>query len=242
MLPNPPPSSLSPAPSINVPGLTCTGTIYDTTCGSHVNYECHSKWSKNDFERFFELRSWIIFSLIFYFFQITSTGDPYQRILGLLNKLLPGSARALQPSSKVTQICALLVYLGILWLVRISTPIVLNEDWRMIRAAFVKWRPSLMPLRSGLLVSYPVWAVIFIFCVAFVASTIAGGILITATQILCIKKTALLITGRRQLDEGQQSPDFLRGNDSTGGEEDRLEKKQDVTESMKTPVPLSEKN
>ncbi|KAF2967532.1 hypothetical protein GQX73_g6029 [Xylaria multiplex] len=242
MLPHPPPLALSAAPSINIPGLTCTGTIYDTGCGSHVKYECDSKWSKYDFERLLDLRSWIIFGLIAYSFQLVSTGDPYQRILGLLAIISPGSARALQPRSKLTRTCALLVYLGILRLVWIWTPVMLSEDWQMMRAAFVEWRPSLTPLRSGLVVLYPMWMVMCIYRVVYAIATIASVVLVTTTQIRCIKTTAPLITGRRQLDESHQHSDSSRGNDLTRDIKDGLEKKQGTTESTKMPAPLSEKN
>ncbi|KAI0411841.1 hypothetical protein F5X98DRAFT_383227 [Xylaria grammica] len=244
MLPDQPPSTPIPAHPINVPGLTCTGT----TSGTNVNYVCHRSSSgfpsvtQHEFGHLLKPQFWILAVLIFYSVRVTYSEGAHQIILRLLTKLSPGSNRESLARARVTQIGALLASLGILWLVWIEAPMVLDTDRQMMRKVFVTWQPKLTPLRLRLLVLYPVWAIISIFCTVMVASTIIGGIMITKTQTQCVIEMALLVLGRRQLDGDSRSPDPSRESGPSEHRNGSREEKQNEGEDTKTLAPTSEKS
>ncbi|KAI1741252.1 hypothetical protein F4680DRAFT_72371 [Xylaria scruposa] len=115
-----PPSTPVPAPALNVPGWSCTGT----KCGDSVNYECHpisvecGILARYKLEHLLKPQFWILAVVILY---IMRSEDAYQLLRRILAKLHFGPNGRPQPRSRYTQITKLLVYLGILWLVWLST-------------------------------------------------------------------------------------------------------------------------
>ncbi|KAI1746753.1 hypothetical protein F4782DRAFT_523572 [Xylaria castorea] len=221
-----------PAPSLNIPGLSCTGTM----CGSNVNYQCHripiecAAVGGYEFEHLLKPQFWILLCLLFFITRNTSSEDAYHAFLELIAKLRLGRP---QPRSRATQVVALLVYLGILWLVWFEEYMVLSTEWHIARKVFVVWRPSLTPLRFRLLALYPAWAVVSVFCIAVVAATITVGVSITEVQLGCVKQMASLVMGRKELDSR------VLGEYEAGGDE---ENKANETEAAKVPGPSDEKN
>ncbi|KAI0401122.1 hypothetical protein F4802DRAFT_582010 [Xylaria palmicola] len=202
-----------PAPPFNVPGGTCHGTI----CGSHVSYTCTisppdcAGLTSYEFEHLLKPHFWILAAVIIYIAYETSSNDPYQLALGALAKLSGGSgSRWSHPRSRAAQVGALVAYLGILWLGVVEASMVLSTDWRMMRKVLVVWRPRLMPLRSRLLVLYPVWGGISCLCIAVVAVTVMVGVFITKEQLCCVVEMVRVITGRRELSADYQPRDLER--------------------------------
>ncbi|KAJ3580132.1 hypothetical protein NPX13_g438 [Xylaria arbuscula] len=203
-----PTPTLVPAPPLDVCGLAYTGTV----SSSSVSYDCHyiaaadcSAITKYDFEHLRKPHFWALAALIMYVVFNAGAEGPYRFALRLLNKLRPGSERELRPHSRRTQIAALLMYLGILWLVWIEACMVLTTDWRMLHKVFVVWLPQPTPLRRQLLMLYPAWAFIAILCVAVVALTILVGTFITITQVKCVTEMVMVILGMIQFEAEQQS-------------------------------------
>ncbi|KAJ8127796.1 hypothetical protein O1611_g5842 [Lasiodiplodia mahajangana] len=222
-----PPSTPVPAPPVNIVGWTCTGTV----CGSEVKYTCHKSCSDSpfltryEFEHLLKPNFWLLAVLILYIVSKTDSEDPYQFVLKILAKLRPGSTGWPQPRSRVTQIVVLLAYLGILWLVWIEASMVLSTDWRMARKVFVVWRPSLTPWRLRLFMLYPVWVMISALCITVIALTLLAGAVIVKVQLGCIADVALLVTGRRTLDENWRIRGLPGGNNNSGHEDCNLDDK-----------------
>ncbi|KAI1127263.1 hypothetical protein F5Y10DRAFT_293055 [Nemania abortiva] len=233
MTPDHPPSTPIPAPPLNIVGWTCTGTA----CGSEVKYVCQKVCSdyagltKYEFEHLIKPQFWILAVLILYIVSETYSEDSYQLILRLLAKLRPGSANWPQPRSRLTQIAALLVYLGILWLVWIEASMVLSTDWRMARKVFVVWQPRLTPWRLRLFILYPIWVIASALCITVIAATLLAGAIITKIQISCVTEMALLVMGRKALNDNQLSHGLPRENGNSGY---NFDKKLDEANAMKT--------
>ncbi|KAI0111098.1 hypothetical protein GGR51DRAFT_569179 [Nemania sp. FL0031] len=236
---HPPPLIPVPAPPLNIAGWTCTGI----TCGSQVKYTCQKSCSdtlfltRYEFEHLLKPHFWILAIIILYIVDGASAEDSYQFILKKVAKLRPRSTGWPQPRSRVTQIGALLAYLGILWLVWIEASMVLSTDWRMARKVFVVWRPSLTPLRLRLLMLYPVWVMISAFCMAVIAFTLLAGVIIAKVHLTCIADVAFLVIGRRTLDETQRIRELPREKDTSGHENNNLDKSLDEEGDMKMPGP-----
>lgn len=180
-----------PAPPINACGLTCTGTV----SGSSAHYDCYyiagadcSAITKYDLEHLRKPHFWALAVLVIYVAFNAEAEGPYRFALRLLNKLRLGSNAELEPRSRRTQVVALLMYLGMLWLIWVEVTMVIVTGWRMLRKIFVIWLPGLKPLRLYLLVLCPSWAAIAILCVELVVLTILAGISITITQVQCVIK------------------------------------------------------
>ncbi|RYC58965.1 hypothetical protein CHU98_g7250 [Xylaria longipes] len=240
MTSNQPPLTPLPAPPINIPGLSCTGTM----CGSHVNYECQTtpvecaRLTSHEFEHLLKPHFWISAVLILYVVVVVSKASSegaYQLFLGALTKFRLGRPR---PRSRVTQIAALLVYLVILWLVWLEEYMVLDTEWRVARKVLAVWFPRPTPLRLRLLVLYPVWAVISALWVVVVGLTVAAGVYVTKVQLGCVKEMASLVMGSRELDSRVLSGEIHVGGDRDGEEE----KKVYETEATKSSAPLDEKS
>ncbi|KAI0546400.1 hypothetical protein F4679DRAFT_412501 [Xylaria curta] len=220
-----PPSTPVPAPALNVPGLSCTGTI----CGDSVNYECRTvpvecgTLTKYKLEHLLKPQFWILSLVILY---VMRSEDAYQLFLRVLAKLHLGPNE--RPRSRYMQITKLLVYLGILWLVWLEEYMLLSTEWRVAREIFVVWRPSLAPLWFRLLALYPVWVVICVICVVVVVLTVAT---ITKFQLDIVKEMAFVVMGPKELDSCEA------GEYGVGGKEQGGEKKENDTEATKVLVP-----
>ncbi|KAI0478291.1 hypothetical protein F4859DRAFT_52495 [Xylaria cf. heliscus] len=203
-----PPSTPTPAPPLNVPGLTCTGTMFDT----EVNYTCQrtpancGALSSYETEHLLKPYFWVLALLILYYFSATNRDDPHQ----LLAKLRLGRP---QPRSRATQFVALLVHMAILSLAWFEEYMVMSTWWRAAPRVLSVWRPSLTPVRLSLVVLYPLWAVVTGLCMAVVSLALTAGTRITQVQMGCVKEMALLVMGRKELDSR-----VLVGEDQDGGD------------------------
>jgi hypothetical protein len=128
----------------------------------------------------------------------------------------------------VKQVGALVVYVGILWLVWIEGVMVISTDWRMMTKVWAVWRPSHTPWGLWLCVQYVVLVIMSTLCAAVVALTILWGVVIVAVQLQCVVEIALFIKRRKGLNGGQPSCDPERGTDSKEHENRMLEKKRPV--------------
>ncbi|KAK5629222.1 hypothetical protein RRF57_004937 [Xylaria bambusicola] len=237
-----------PAPPFNTCGLTCTGTV---TGGNNYNYNCYytapadcSAITKYDLEHLRKPHFWALATIIIYVAFNADTEGPYQFALRLMNQFRSSSTVQLQSRSRRTQVAALLMYLGMVWLVYIEATMIVVTDWRMLHKVLVVWLPKLTPLRLYLIVLYPVWAMIATLCVAVVAVTAVAGISITSVTMKCLAEMMMIVVGMTELDDGQQSRLSTREDES--GRQERGDSGKSVSsgeaEAMKTLDSLYEKN
>ncbi|KAI0449234.1 hypothetical protein F5B21DRAFT_494984 [Xylaria acuta] len=244
-----PPLTRVPAPPIDVPGLSCTGTM----CGSSVNYECHripvgecaAATTYYEFEHLLKPHFWIFAALILYFVvgntTSSSSEDAYGAFLRLLAKLRLGPNGRPQPRARTTQIAALLAYVAILWLVWTEEYMVLSTEWRIARKVLAVLWPRPTPLRLRLLVLYPAWAVAFVVCVALMALTFFFGAGIIKAPLGCVREMASLVMGGTELHSR-----VLPGENHAAGdvrEQDERKEKVNEAEAAETlVVPSGEKS
>ncbi|KAI0513090.1 hypothetical protein F5B22DRAFT_271463 [Xylaria bambusicola] len=207
-----------PAPSFNTRGLTCTGTV---TGGNNYSYNCYyiaptdcSTITKYDLEHLRKPHFWALAAIIIYVAFNADAEGPYRFALRLMNQFRSSSTVQLRPHSRRTQIAALLLYLGMVWLVYIEATMVVITNWRMLHKVFVVWLPKLTPLRLYLLVLYPAWAMVAALCVAAVGVTVVAGISISSVTMKCIAEMIMIIVGMTELDDGQQSTLPTKENES----------------------------